>query len=315
MSDKLTQLKKFTVVVADTGKFEDIKKFAPQDATTNPSLLFQAAQSAEYAPVVKSAIARGKKNTEKILDELSVAFGCKILEIIPGRVSTEVDARLSFDTDKTLAKARRIIKLYESSGINRKRILIKIAATWEGIRAAEILEKEGIRCNLTLLFSEAQAIACALAKVTLISPFVGRITDWYKQHEGKDSYAPKDDPGVKSVKRIFNYYKKYGYKTIVMGASFRAATQIEELAGCDYLTISPALLEQLQGSRGTLTRKLSASEAARKKAELPQHKKLSESEFRWMHNSDAAGVFLLSDGIRRFASDLEKLEAIIKARA
>lgn len=307
----LDSLKKYTTVVADTGDFNAIAEHTPRDATTNPSLIFQAAQQPAYLNLVEQALETagsegqtGAKRTEAFTDHLFVGFGREILKIIPGRVSTEVDARLSFDTEGTIAKAKRLIGLYEDAGTDRKRILIKIASTWEGIRAAERLEKEGIHCNLTLLFSFAQAVACAEAGVTLISPFVGRIYDWYKKEKGAE--IPVDeDPGVASVTRIYNYYKKYGYKTQVMGASFRKIEQIERLAGCDLLTISPDLLEKLGSAQGELTRRLSA-DAARSSAEVKLH--LDEKTFRWMHNEDAMAVEKLSEGIRKFDSDARKLE-------
>lgn len=308
----LTQLKQYTTVVSDTGKFQDIKTFAPQDATTNPSLLFQAAQSGEYHSVIDDAIAHGKGDVDATIDILSVAFGCRILEIVPGRVSTEVDAHLSFDKEKTIKKARRIIALYKAEGISRERILIKIASTWEGIQAAEELEREGIHCNLTLLFSEMQAIACALAHVTLISPFVGRISDWHKKNQNKESFTASEDPGVLSVKHIYNYYKKFGYKTIVMGASFRSAEQIKALAGCDYLTISPSLLSELQEDTANITPSLSVETAQKYEGDLVA--RIDEIAFRWAHNEDPAGSFLLADGIRRFASDLRKLKNFIQKR-
>ncbi len=308
----LDQLKKHTTVVADTGKFEDIKTFAPQDATTNPSLLFQAAQSGEYQQVVEDALARGKGDVDATIDILSVAFGCRILDIVPGRVSTEVDAHLSFDKEQTIEKARSLIALYKAEGIDRERILIKIASTWEGIRAAEELEREGIHCNLTLLFSEAQAIACVLAGVTLISPFVGRITDWHKKDQGKDSFAPTQDPGVLSVKHIYNYYKKFNYNTIVMGASFRSAEQIKALTGCDYLTISPSLLADLQKDESSIVPSLLAADAQNYEVDFVSS--IDQGAFRWAHNEDAAASFLLADGIRRFASDLRKLKDLIQAR-
>ncbi len=308
----LSQLKKHTTVVADTGKFEDIKTFAPQDATTNPSLLFQAVQSSEYYSVIDDAIERGKGDVDATIDILAVAFGCRILQIVPGRVSTEVDAHLSFDKEKTIEKARRIIALYKAEGIPSERILIKIASTWEGIQAAQELECEGIHCNLTLLFSMAQAIACALAHVTLISPFVGRISDWHKKNQSKDSFAISEDPGVLSVKHIYHYYKKFGYKTIVMGASFRNIEQIKALAGCDYLTISPSLLSELQEDTADIVPHLSEKSAEDYEENFVE--RMDESTFRLSHNEDAAGSFLLADGIRRFASDLRKLKNFIQER-
>jgi len=304
-------LSKYTVVVADTGDIEAIARHKPQDATTNPSLLYAAAQMPAYHTLVeeasKSAQAKGGDHAamaEEFIDQLFVLFGCEILKVVPGRVSTEVAASLSFDTDATLAKGRKLIGLYEKKGLDRKRILIKIASTWEGIRAAEILEKEGIHCNLTLLFSFAQAVACAEAKVTLISPFVGRIYDWYKKNSGKD--IPDDnDPGVNSVTRIYNYYKKYGYKTQVMGASFRNINQIIRLAGSDLLTISPDLLDKLEQTEGTMERALDPAKAQNAKEE---HLHLDEKTFRWLHNEDAMATEKLAEGIRKFASDARHLE-------
>jgi len=313
-STQLDDLKKFTTVVADTGDFESIKKYSPQDATTNPTLIFKAVQQAEYKPLLEKAIADNKGSSlsgdalaKKIIDDLLIAFGTKILEIVPGRVSTEVDARLSFDVEATVEKARYLIGLYEKAGISRDRILIKIASTWEGARAAEVCEKEGIHCNLTLLFSLPQAIACAEAGVTLISPFVGRIYDYYKTHTGKE-YVGAEDPGVQSVQRVYNYYKKFGYKTQVMGASFRNIGEILELAGCDLLTISPDLLEKLQNSTESVARKLSPEEA---KASDIEKIDVTEKVFRWLLNEDPMATDKLSDGIRKFAADIVKLEEII----
>jgi transaldolase len=309
----LDSLKKYSVVVADTGDIQAIAKLKPQDATTNPSLLLSAAQRPEYKKFVIEALDYAEKKggdqkaqTEAFMDKLFVSFGTEILKVIPGRVSTEVDAGLSFNTDGTLAKARRLIKIYEEGGTDRKRILIKIASTWEGIKAAEILEKEGIHCNLTLLFSFAQAVACAEAKVTLISPFVGRIYDWYKKENGGKEIPVDDDPGVKSVTRIYNYYKKYGYKTQVMGASFRKVEQITLLAGTDLLTISPDLIEKMQQSEGELKPALTAEIAKSSKDEQIH---LDEKTFRWMHNEDAMGTDKLAEGIRKFYADARKLEA------
>jgi transaldolase len=309
----LDSLKKYSVVVADTGDIQAIAKLKPQDATTNPSLLLSAAQRPEYKKFVIEALDYAEKKggdqkaqTEAFMDKLFVSFGTEILKVIPGRVSTEVDAGLSFNTDGTLAKARRLIKIYEEGGTDRKRILIKIASTWEGIKAAEILEKEGIHCNLTLLFSFAQAVACAEAKVTLISPFVGRIYDWYKKENGGKEIPVDDDPGVKSVTRIYNYYKKYGYKTQVMGASFRKVEQITLLAGTDLLTISPDLIEKMQQSEGELKPALTAETAKSSKDEQIH---LDEKTFRWMHNEDAMGTDKLAEGIRKFYADARKLEA------
>jgi transaldolase len=307
----LDSLKRVTTVVADTGDIESMRQFKPQDATTNPSLLLKAAQLPQYRPLVEAAMADADranageaKRAEAFMDRLAVNFGKEILKIVPGRVSTEVDARLSFDTDATIAKARELIGLYEKAGIARERILIKVGSTWEGIRAAGALEKEGIHCNLTLLFSFAQAVACAEAGVTLISPFVGRIYDYYLKARGAN-IAPEEDPGVESVTRIYNYYKKYGYKTQVMGASFRRVEQIVDLAGCDLLTISPDLLEALQTAAGEITPKLTP-EAARLSSE-PKIS-LDEKTYRWMHNTDPMAVEKLSDGIRRFYEDGRRLE-------
>jgi len=311
----LEQLKQFTTVVADTGDFESIRKYAPQDATTNPTLIFKAVQQAEYKHLLDKVIAdkrgsslAGEALLGAIIDDLLIAFGREILAIVPGRVSTEVDARLSFDVDATVKKARYLISLYEKSGIPRERILIKIASTWEGARAAEICEKEGIHCNLTLLFSLAQAIACADAGVRLISPFVGRIYDYYKATTGKD-YSGADDPGVQSVGKIYTYYKKFGYKTQVMGASFRNTGQIESLAGCDLLTISPDLLEELQNTNKELVRKLDPAAAAGAPVDRIS---LDEKMFRWMLNEEAMATDKLADGIRKFAADIVKLEGIIQ---
>lgn len=304
-----------TTIVADTGDIEAIKKAAPTDATTNPSLILAAASNPAYKHLIDEAIKFSKsksasKEEEKtlLMDKLFVNFGVEILKSIPGRVSTEVNAHLSFDVEKSIAKARSLIKLYEQAGIPKERILIKLASTWEGIRAAEILEKEGIHCNMTLLFSLPQAIACAEAKATLISPFVGRILDWYKKSEGVASYPPAKDPGVISVTQIYNYFKKFGYKTQIMGASFRNADEIIELAGCDLLTISPQLLEELAQAKGTLERKLDPKNV--KDADI---KKISidEPTFRWMLNENAMATEKLSEGIRKFGQDSDKLESQI----
>ena len=316
MNDLLSRLKQFSVIVADTGDFDSIRKYQPRDTTTNPSLLLKAAQMPEYAALVEKALADAKKespNTSQTLgtalDRLAVAFGLEILKIVPGRVSTEVDARLSFDVEASLAKARSLIGRYEKAGISRERILIKVASTWEGICVAKQLTREGIHCNLTLLFSFAQAVACAEAGVQLVSPFVGRILDWYKKSTGRDSYPPAEDPGVVSVTRIYNYYKKYGYKTEVMGASFRNVGEILELAGCDLLTISPTLLEEMQKTAGTLARKLNPETAA---ANCKEPKlSLEEKTFRWMLNEDQMATEKLSEGIRLFAADTLKLEKFI----
>ena len=313
--NQLEALRAMTVVVADTGDIEAIRQYQPQDATTNPSLVLAASALPQYAPLIDNAIAYGKKQSDDRAqqlidaeDKLAVNIGLEILNFIPGRISTEVDARLSYDTAATIAKARKIIALYQAAGVGRERILIKIAATWQGIRAAETLKKEGINCNLTLLFSQAQARACAEAGVTLISPFVGRILDWYKAHDGKD-YAPAEDPGVQSVTAIYRYYKEHGYPTIVMGASFRNRGEITELAGCDRLTIAPGLLAELQASDAPLPRKLE-DKGASKERPAP----LSEAEFLWQHNSDPMAVEKLAEGIRKFAADQEKLEAMLAAK-
>jgi len=305
-----------TVVVADTGDIDAIKKYQPQDATTNPSLILSASALPQYAPLIDEAIAYAKAQSankaQQLIDaedKLAVNIGLEILKIVPGRISTEVDARLSYDTQATVEKARKLIALYNAAGISNDRILIKIASTWQGIRAAEILEKEGINCNLTLLFSEAQARACAEAGVYLISPFVGRILDWYKANTDKKEYAPAEDPGVISVTKIYNYYKEYGYKTVVMGASFRNVGEIIELAGCDRLTIAPALLKELQENSTALVRKLEYKGEVKAK---PQP--LTEAEFYWQHNSDAMAVEKLAEGIRKFAVDQEKLEAMLSAK-
>ena len=316
MTTQLDSLRSMTVVVADTGDIDAIKKYQPQDATTNPSLILSASALPQYAPLIDEAVAYAKAQSadkaQQLIDaedKLAVNIGLEILKIVPGRISTEVDARLSYDTQATVEKARKLIALYNAAGISNDRILIKIASTWQGIRAAEILEKEGINCNLTLLFSEAQARACAEAGVYLISPFVGRILDWYKANTDKKEYAPAEDPGVISVTKIYNYYKEYGYKTVVMGASFRNVGEIIELAGCDRLTIAPALLKELQENTTPLVRKLEYKGEVKAK---PQP--LTEAEFYWQHNSDAMAVEKLSDGIRKFAVDQEKLEAMLSAK-
>jgi len=311
-ANQLEQLKQFTKVVADTGDFGSIVEFKPQDATTNPSLILKAAGMPAYAHLVDRAVkdAGASASIGTTIDLLLALFGAEILKIVPGRVSTEVDARLSFDRDGSIAKAREIIALYEKAGISRERVLIKLAATWEGIKAAEQLEQEGIRCNLTLLFSFPQAIACAEAKVQLISPFVGRILDWYKKSTGKD-YAPADDPGVQSVATIYTYYKKFGHKTEVMGASFRNKGEILELAGCDLLTISPQLLGELAASNEPVTRKLDPSKASSEKIERVS---FDEKSFRWALNEDQMATEKLSDGIRQFAADIVKLETLIRAK-
>ncbi|EGC73325.1 MAG: transaldolase [Haemophilus parainfluenzae] len=316
MTTQLDSLRSMTVVVADTGDIDAIKKYQPQDATTNPSLILSASALPQYAPLIDEAITYAKAQSadkaQQLIDaedKLAVNIGLEILKIVPGRISTEVDARLSYDTQATVEKARKLIALYNAAGISNDRILIKIASTWQGIRAAEILEKEGINCNLTLLFSEAQARACAEAGVYLISPFVGRILDWYKANTDKKEYAPAEDPGVISVTKIYNYYKEYGYKTVVMGASFRNVGEIIELAGCDRLTIAPALLKELQENSTALVRKLDYKGEVKAK---PQP--LTEAEFYWQHNSDAMAVEKLAEGIRKFAVDQEKLEAMLSAK-
>ena len=316
MTTQLDSLRSMTVVVADTGDIDAIKKYQPQDATTNPSLILSASALPQYAPLIDEAIAYAKAQSadkaQQLIDaedKLAVNIGLEILKIVPGRISTEVDARLSYDTQATVEKARKLIALYNAAGISNDRILIKIASTWQGICAAEILEKEGINCNLTLLFSEAQARACAEAGVYLISPFVGRILDWYKANTDKKEYAPAEDPGVISVTKIYNYYKEYGYKTVVMGASFRNVGEIIELAGCDRLTTAPALLKELQENSTALVRKLDYKGEVKAK---PQP--LTEAEFYWQHNSDAMAVEKLAEGIRKFAVDQEKLEAMLSAK-
>ena len=314
----LVQLKQYTQVVADTGDFESMKQYQPVDATTNPSLIFAAAKKPEYAHLVDQAIEFGKKaggtsdqRLHSTLDMLAVLFGMEILKIVPRRVSTEVDARLSFDTEASILKARKLIGMYEERGIPREKILIKVATTWEGVNAARELEKEGIHCNLTLLFSMAQAIACAEASVQLISPFVGRIYDWHRKDRGVDHIPGAEDPGVHSVKNIFHYYKKFGYRTEVMGASFRNTGEITELAGCDLLTISPALLGELESTEAPLVKQLDGSESKHMDIERIS---LDEKAYRWMHNEDPMAVEKLSDGIRRFTADLVKLEDFVGER-
>ena len=315
--NQLEQLKKFTAVVADTGDFENIRQYAPQDATTNPSLIYKAASDKEYTPLLDKSVADFRHSDiprsqllREIVDDLLTAFGEKILEIVPGRVSTEVDARLSFDTPATIEKARKIIALYEKRGVPRERVLIKIASTWEGICAAETLQRENINCNLTLLFSLPQAIAGAEANARLISPFVGRIYDWFKAKTGKE-YHGAEDPGVQSVRTIYNYYKKFGCKTEVMGASFRNTSQILALAGCDLLTISPELMQALSESDAPVERCLSEDEAKKSHAEKIR---LDEKTFRWMLNEDAMAGDKLSEGIRKFTEDIHKLEALIEKK-
>jgi len=308
MTSKLEQLKQFTTVVADTGDLDAITRLKPVDATTNPSLLLKAAAIPGYADLLKQVKADAKGNVDLACDKFAVAVGSGILKVIPGRISTEVDARLSFDEPALLAKARTLIDLYEKAGVGRDRVLIKLASTWEGIRAAEKLEKEGIQTNLTLLFSFAQAQACADAGVFLISPFVGRIYDWYKKSTGQE-YVGAEDPGVQSVTRIYNYYKANGYNTVVMGASFRNIGQIEQLAGCDRLTISPDLLDKLGSDQGELPRILKPGNTGEAKQVL------NESQFRWAMNEDAMGTEKLAEGIRQFARDQEKLEKLMAEKA
>ena len=308
MSSKLEQLKQMTDVVADTGDIEAIARFKPLDATTNPSLLFKAAQLPQYQSLIRESLDHASGNIPLACDYLAVAIGVEIVKLVPGRVSTEVDARLSFDTQATIEKARQLIELYQARGVDRSRILIKIASTWEGIRAAEQLEKEGINCNLTLLFNFAQAVACAEAGVTLISPFVGRILDWYKANTDTQEYTSKTDPGVLSVSRIYNYYKQHGYSTIVMGASFRNLGEIEGLAGCDRLTISPQLLEQLDQEQGALTQQLSAE----KTGDSQDKQSFSEAEFRFAMNEDPMATEKLAEGIRNFVADQINLEELLE---
>ena len=315
--NQLDQLKKFTKIVADTADFESIKEFKPQDATTNPSLVYAATQKPEYAHLLDEVLAdrktsglSGAAEIEDICDHLLVQFGCDILEIVPGRVSTETDARLSFDVEGSIRKARQLVKLYEERKIPRERVLIKVASTWEGINAAEQLQREGIRCNLTLMFSLPQAVRCAEAKVQLISPFVGRIYDWYKK-EMKRDYTGPEDPGVQSVTEIFTYYKKFGIPTEVMGASFRNTGQIRELAGCDCLTISPELMKELSESTEPLERKLDPEKAKSAKIEKLE---LDEKKFRWMLNDNAMAYEKTGEGIRKFAADVVKLEKFVASK-
>jgi transaldolase len=314
---QLDQLKQFTTVVADTGDFAAIRQYAPQDATTNPSLLFKAAQMPEYRFLVDQAVADNKKSVvgggkllRSVMDDLLVLFGVEILKIVPGRVSTETDANLAFDTEGLVTKARRFIELYRAHGIGRERILIKIASTWEGVRAAEILQREGINCNMTLLFSLAQAVACAEVKARLISPFVGRILDWHKKNAGRD-FVPAEDPGVLSVKEIYAYYKKFGHATEVMGASFRNAGEILELAGCDLLTISPQLMGELKASTAPVVRKLSPELA---RASQIERLRLDEKKFRWLLNENPMATEKTAEGIRLFNTDALKLEQLIVAK-
>ncbi|OFY48221.1 MAG: transaldolase [Bacteroidetes bacterium GWF2_41_31] len=319
MMNALEQLKKYTRVVADTGDFESMRQYLPVDATTNPSLIYASAQDARYAGLVDEAIAYAKANASGeanqlalCLDKLAVNFGLEILKIVPGRVSTEVDARLSFNTEESIAKARQLIKLYADAGIPKERILIKVASTWEGIKAAEVLEKEGIHCNLTLLFSKIQAVACAEAGAQLISPFVGRILDWHKKDRNVDQIPATEDPGVLSVTEIFHYYKKFGYPTEVMGASFRNTGEIMELAGCDLLTIAPSLLGELEKMENTeLPKKLDETKSAAMNMEKMH---ADEATFRWLLNEDAMATEKLAEGIRKFTADLIKLENFVKGK-
>jgi transaldolase len=317
MSNSLEQLKKLTVIVADTGDVDSIEAFKPQDATTNPSLILAASKMEKYAHLFDDAVQYGLSKKSKddptvvatICDKLAVNFGAEILKIVPGRVSTEVDARLSFDTAGSLAKAHELIEMYKEMGIDKERVLIKLASTWEGIKTGEALEKEGIHCNMTLLFSFAQAVSCAESNVTLISPFVGRIMDWYKKSTGKESYAAPEDPGVLSVQKIYRYYKKYGYKTTVMGASFRNKEEILELAGVDSLTVAPKLLSQLAEMTDDVPAKLTPEQGADLDMEQLQ---LDEPVFRMMHNEDAMATEKLAEGIRNFAKDQRILEEKVK---
>jgi transaldolase len=320
-ASQLDQLKEFTTVVADTGDIDSIAKYKPQDATTNPSLLYKAATMEQYAHLVDDAVAYGKgldkdlsehERLGYIIDKLSVNFGLEILKIVPGYVSTEVDARLSFDKEATINRAHRIIDMYKKAGIGKERILVKIASTWEGIQACKELQAEGISCNMTLLFGFAQAVGCAEANATLISPFVGRILDWHKAKTGKSSYESHEDPGVISVSKIYQYYKKYGYKTIVMGASFRNVGEITELAGCDRLTISPNLLDDLSKSVVPIARKLDGESAAKKYS--GEKLSFSEKDFRLSLNEDAMATEKLAEGIRGFSADIVKLEDILKSK-
>ncbi|MPW31911.1 transaldolase [Agarivorans sp. B2Z047] len=315
MKNKLQQLRTMTTVVADTGEIDAIRKYQPEDATTNPSLILKAAQIEEYSPLIKQSVQYAKSQSsdkkqqiQDACDMLAVNIGKEILKTIPGRISTEVNARLSYDTESSVAKARQLMQMYNDAGISNERILIKLASTWEGIRAAEILEKEGINCNLTLLFSFAQARACAEADVFLISPFVGRIMDWYKAKDGRSFEAAKD-PGVISVSGIYNYYKEHGYKTVVMGASFRNIGEVLELAGCDRLTIAPTLLAELEEAQGEVVKNLSAPKASKNPPEAMTH-----AEFLWEHNQDQMAVEKLAEGIRNFAADQDKLDAMFEAK-
>lgn len=315
MTNALEQLKQYTIVVADTGDFQQLAQYKPRDATTNPSLILKAVQKDAYKPLLEQTVrAHASKPATAIIDHLLIAFGCEILKIIPGRVSTEVDARLSFDAKRSIEKGHELIKLYEAAGIERERVLIKLASTWEGVRAAEVLQKEGVNCNMTLLFSPVQAAACAEAGAKLISPFVGRIYDWYKKQAGSDWDEAKmggaNDPGVQSVRRIYAYYKRFGYRTEVMGASFRTTNQIVELAGCDLLTISPDLLQKLHDSNEKVERKLSAESGTDVAIERLA---IDESSFRFQLNDDAMATEKLAEGIRAFAADAIKLERLIDA--
>ena len=314
--NQLDQLKELTTVVADTGDFEAISQYQPTDSTTNPSLILASATEPQYASLVDNAIAYGKEKGKDpahtktlILDKIFVNFGVEILKHVPGRVSTEVDARLSFDKEGSIERAHSLIALYKEAGIEKERVLIKLASTWEGIQAAEHLEKEGIHCNMTLMFSLGQAHLCAEAKATLISPFVGRILDWFKKSEGVEGYPPEEDPGVKSVSQIYSYYKKFGYNTQIMGASFRNKEEILELAGCDLLTIAPKLLEELKNSEESVTQKLDASKA---KSDPIEKLSLDEKAYRFMLNEDAMATEKLSEGIRKFSADIVKLEKFIE---
>jgi len=319
MESALSQLKKYTVVVADTGDFNAIDEYKPQDATTNPSLILAASKMPAYQHLldqaIKFGIAKGGTEEEQVtntMDKLFVSFGLEILKKVPGRVSTEVDARLSYDKEEMISRALKIIALYEEAGISKDRVLIKLSSTWEGIQAGRELEaKHGVHCNMTLLFSFAQAVACAEAKVTLISPFVGRILDWYKENTGTKSYEPHEDPGVISVTKIYNYYKKFGYRTVVMGASFRNTGEVKALAGCDLLTISPGLLGELSQDHSAITEMLNEKKA--KESDL-ERVSMDEKAFRWQHNEDRMAVEKLSDGIRKFAADAIKLETMIKEK-
>lgn len=318
MPNQYDQLEKMTTIVADTGEIEEIRKYSPQDATTNPSLILKAASKPEYKELITQAVQYAKEHGASLDDEgklklalekTFVNFGIEILKIVPGRVSTEVDARLSYDAEGSIQTAKTLIDMYEKAGIDRERVLIKLASTWEGIRAAEQLEKEGIHCNMTLMFSMAQAVACADARATLISPFVGRILDWFKKAEGKDGYAPADDPGVKSVTQIYNYYKKFGIKTQVMGASFRNKDEITQLAGCDLLTIAPSLLAELSNSQEPLTQHLDGEKAHTMNLEELE---MDEKTFRFMMCEDAMATEKLSEGIRNFAKDIRSLETVLR---